>query len=142
MSSPGLEFATGAQGVSELKQVTGSGHRELEKVFIAAINGGVNPQVMQAMRSLLDFIFISQSLLFSEETLVTLSDSLHNFHLSKESILKAGGRQGKKGSINHFCIPKLEMLHVIAAVHACWSPISVDNRHNREVPHYTRQGTI
>lgn len=103
-----------AQGVSELRQVTGREYRELEKVFVAAINGGVDSSVMRAIRSLLDFIFQSQSLLFNEEALHALSEALCEFHAYKNAIIEAGGRRGKNGPINHFCIPKLEMLHIIS----------------------------
>ncbi|KJA18321.1 hypothetical protein HYPSUDRAFT_145116 [Hypholoma sublateritium FD-334 SS-4] len=102
-----------AQGVSGLKQVTGREYRELEKVFIAAINGGVNPPVMCAMRSLVDFIFQSQNLLFYGETFHALSEALREFHWYKTAVIAAGGRLGKNGVINHFRIPKLEMLHII-----------------------------
>lgn len=102
-----------AQGVSGLKQVTGREYRELEKIFIAAINGGVDPLVMRAMRSLLDFIFQAQNLIIYEETLHALSEALREFHWYKNAIIAAGGRRGKNGPINHFRIPKLEMLHII-----------------------------
>ncbi|KAG6809837.1 hypothetical protein H0H87_011523, partial [Tephrocybe sp. NHM501043] len=36
-------------GVSKLKQVTGREYRELQKVFIASINGAVDPPVMRAL---------------------------------------------------------------------------------------------
>jgi len=102
-----------AQGVSSLKQVTGREYRELQKVFIAAINGGIPPPVLCALRSLLDFIFQAQNLLLYDETLHALSEALREFHWYKASIIAAGGRRGKNGIINHFRIPKLEMLLII-----------------------------
>jgi hypothetical protein len=103
-----------AQGVSKLKQVTGREYRELEKVFIAAINGGVPPLVMRSLRALLDFIFQSQNLIFYGETFHALQEALREFHWYKNSIIQAGGRQGKTGIINNFRIPKLEMLQIIS----------------------------
>jgi len=103
-----------AQGVSGLKQVTGREYRELEKVFIAAINGGVPPPVLRALRALVDFIFQSQNLLFYKETFHALSEALREFHWYKTAIIAAGGRRGKNGIIPHFHIPKLEMLQMIA----------------------------
>ncbi|KAG6906603.1 hypothetical protein DXG01_012984 [Tephrocybe rancida] len=102
-----------ANGVSKLTQVTGREYRELEKVFIAVINGAVDSRVMCALRALLDFIFQSQSLVFYDETCEALSAALSEFHDNKQAIVDAGGRRGKKGIINHFRIPKLEMLHII-----------------------------
>ena len=67
-----------AQGVSSLKQVTGQEYWELQKVFIAAINGGVLSLVLYALYSLLDFIFQAQNLLLYNETLLghMLSEAL------------------------------------------------------------------
>ncbi|KAG6913058.1 hypothetical protein DXG01_010002, partial [Tephrocybe rancida] len=64
-----------ANGVSKLKQVTGREYRELEKVFIAVINGGVDSRVMRALRALVDFIFQAQNLVFFGETMTALSTS-------------------------------------------------------------------
>lgn len=102
-----------ASGVSKLKQVTGREHRELEKVIIAAINGAVHPDVMRALRAIVDFIFQSQNIVFYGETFHALDEALREFHHFKSSIITAGGRRGKKGVINHFQIPKLEMLQTV-----------------------------
>ena len=59
-------------GVSKLKQVTGREHRELEKVFIAVIAGGVSDDTLQAMRALLEFIFHAQDLFLYDETVHAL----------------------------------------------------------------------
>jgi len=65
-----------AQSVSSLKQVTGQEYQELQKIFIAAINGGVPPPVLCALHSLLDFIFQAQNLLLYNKTLYVLSKAL------------------------------------------------------------------
>ena len=79
------------QGISKLKQVTGCKYRELEKVFIAVINGGVPPLVLHALCALLDFIFQSQNPLFYGETFHALAEALREFHWYKDSIIQAGG---------------------------------------------------
>ncbi|KAG6903548.1 hypothetical protein DXG01_016977, partial [Tephrocybe rancida] len=68
---------------------------------------------MRTLRALLDFIFQSQNLVFYNETCEALSAALSEFHDNKQAIIDAGGRRGTKGIINHFHIPKLEMLHII-----------------------------
>ena len=100
-------------GVSKLKQVTGREHRELEKVFIAVIAGGVSDDTLQAMRALLEFIFHAQDLFLYNETIHALHESLWEFHHYKSAIIRDGGRKGKRGIIEHFEIPKLEMLQII-----------------------------
>ena len=100
-------------GVSKLKQVTGRKHRELEKVFIAVIAGRVSNDTLQAMRALLEFIFHAQDLFLYNETIHVLHESLWEFHHYKSAIIHDGGRKGKRGIINHFEIPKLEMLQII-----------------------------
>jgi hypothetical protein len=100
-------------GISKLKQVTGREHRELEKVFIAVIAGGVSDDTLRAMRALLEFIFHAQDLFLYDETVHALRESLREFHHYKSAIIHDGGRKGKRGIIEHFEIPKLEMLHII-----------------------------
>ena len=59
-----------AQDVSSMKLVIGQEYWELQKVFIAAINGGIPPPVLYALHFLLDFIFQAQNLLLYNETLL------------------------------------------------------------------------
>jgi hypothetical protein len=103
-----------SNGISKLKQVTGREHRELEKVFIAIIAGGVSEDTLRAMRALLEFIFHAQDLFLYDETLHALRESLREFHHYKSAIIHDGGRKGKRGIIDHFEIPKLEMLQIIS----------------------------
>ncbi|KAG6903659.1 hypothetical protein DXG01_015960, partial [Tephrocybe rancida] len=68
---------------------------------------------MCALRALVDFIFQVQNLVFFGETMTALSTALQEFHDNKQAIIAAGGRHGKKGDMDHFRIPKLEMLLII-----------------------------
>ena len=96
-----------------MKQVTGREHRELEKVFIAVIAGGVSDNTLRAMHALLEFIFHAQDLFLYDETVYALHESLREFHHYKSAIIHDEGWKGKRGIIKHFEIPKLEMLHII-----------------------------
>ncbi|KAF9470572.1 hypothetical protein BDN70DRAFT_763084, partial [Pholiota conissans] len=69
--------------------------------------------VMRAMRAIMDFIFCSQSLLLSEEALTFLDNYLQEFHIHKVSIVESHGRLHANGPVDHFHIPKLEMLGII-----------------------------
>lgn len=101
-------------GISKLKQVTGREHRALQKVLVPVIAGAVDDKVLGAIRSMVDFIFIGQSLLFYDEHLFSLQQALREFHTLKSAIQAAGGRRGKKGVIAHWNIPKLELMNSVS----------------------------
>lgn len=103
------------KGVSNLKQLTGREHRDLEKILVVVAAGGVADKVLQALRALVEFIFLAQSLLFYPEHFHGLKEALKEFHAYKNHIYRAGGRRGKKGHHNHFNIPKLELMQGVEA---------------------------
>lgn len=98
------------EGVSNLKQVTGHDHCAMQRYIIAAIVGGIPPKFLLAICSLLDFCYFSQMPCFDHDALTKVEASLGTFHDNKLAILTAGGRQGSKGSLDHWEIPKLELL--------------------------------
>ncbi|KAG1866444.1 hypothetical protein C8R48DRAFT_600483 [Suillus tomentosus] len=112
-----------ANGVSALKQLTGREHRDLEKLLPAVIVGAVPNDVACALRAITEFIFQAQNLFLYEETLHSLTEALCEFHHYKASIIAAGGRRGKNGPLNHFQIPKLELMqHVAQSTRAMGAP--------------------
>ena len=102
------------EGVSNLKQVTGHHHRAMQRYIIAAIAGGVPPKFLLAIHSLLDFRYFAQMPHFDHDALTKVEASLGTFHDNKSAILTAGGRQGSKGSLDHWEIPKLELLQHVS----------------------------
>lgn len=100
-------------GVSKLKQCTGREHRELETLIVAVAAGAVPDSVLCAIRALLDFIYQAQNVYHYDDTLYALTQALDEFHSHKFSILEAGGRTGKTGALNHFQIPKLELMQQV-----------------------------
>ncbi|KAG1877528.1 hypothetical protein F4604DRAFT_1880428 [Suillus subluteus] len=101
-------------GISTLKQLTGQEHRDLEKLLPGVIVGAVPNEVACALRAITEFIFQAQNLFVYNETLHSLSEALCEFHHYKDSILTAGGRRGKNSPLNHFQIPKLELMQHVA----------------------------
>ncbi|KAG6852201.1 hypothetical protein H0H87_010598, partial [Tephrocybe sp. NHM501043] len=63
-------------GISKLKQLTGREHGELEKIIIAAAGDALPDTAMEPIRSLLDFIFQAQNLVFYDETVTALRHNL------------------------------------------------------------------
>ncbi|KAF9222828.1 hypothetical protein BS17DRAFT_836007 [Gyrodon lividus] len=103
-----------ANSVSTLKQCTGHEHRDLEKLLPAVSMGAIPDDVLCAIRSITEFIFLAQDQFVYDETLHALTKALREFHHFKPSIIAAGGCRGKNGPLNHFQIPKLELTqHVL-----------------------------
>jgi hypothetical protein len=112
-----------ANGISTLKQCTGREHRDLQKLLPAVAVGGIPDDVLCALRSITEFIFLAQDQFLYDETLHALNEALREFHHFKPSILAAGGRRGKNGPLDHFQIPKLELAqHVVRSTRAMGAP--------------------
>lgn len=62
-----------AHGISKLKQVTGREHRDLEKIIVVVIAGAVKPQVLCAIRSLVEFIFQAQAILIYHDQVFAIT---------------------------------------------------------------------
>ena len=105
-------------GVSSLKQVTGREHRDLQRYILGIIAGAVPDEFTICMRALLDLHYLAQMPHVPIDALEEIEAALKIFHDYKKIILDSGYRVGKKNSpINHFEIPKLELLHsVVAAI--------------------------
>jgi hypothetical protein len=112
-----------ANSVSTLKQLTSCEHQDLEKLLPGVIFGAVSNEVACALCAITEFIFQAQNLFLYNETLHSLSKALREFHYYKDSILASGGRCGKNGPLDHFQIPKLELMqHVIQSTWAMGAP--------------------
>ena len=100
-SYPGLRHFK--EGVSSVTQWTGTEHKEMEKVFLGVLAGGVNSKVLTVARSLLDFIYYSQFQLHTSKTLEKLENCLKTFHENKQIFIDLEIRK-------HFNIPKLHAI--------------------------------
>jgi hypothetical protein len=97
-------------GVTNLSQMTGKEHREMEKVFIGIMAGLVPEDVMPVIRAAIDFIYYAQLPSHTETTVKALEDALKLFHDSKDVFIRYQVR-------THFNINKLHsMLHYPTAI--------------------------
>jgi len=96
--------------VSHVKQMTGRDHWDLARTIVAMIAGTAEPPFICAIRALIDFIYQAQSPTFTESSLCDMENSLSEFHRYKHAILEAGARRGKSKEMEHFWIPKLELI--------------------------------
>lgn len=99
---PGLRHFK--EGISPIKQWTGADHKQLQRVFVSALVGTTpHHDVINAGRSLLDFIYLAQYHSHTDETLLALQHALDDFHDLKNIFSELECRQ-------HFNIPKLHSL--------------------------------
>lgn len=100
-----------ASGVTHLNQMTGREHRDIQRSIVAVIAGSVSPGFLRAIRATIDFIYIAQFPAHTKSTILAMTSALREFHENKQHILDAGARAGKKGAMDHFNIPKLELFN-------------------------------
>ncbi|KAJ7628187.1 hypothetical protein DFH06DRAFT_1141333 [Mycena polygramma] len=104
-------------GISKAKQLTGRDHREMMRYIVALIEGAVSLGFLQAIANLNAFFYRGQAPMLREDDLRQMDRELLTFHQSKQHILDAGARKGKKGKVKHWYIPKMEFLQsVVPAV--------------------------
>ena len=102
------------EGVLKLKQVMGPDHHAVQRYIIGVIAGAVPLKFLMAISALLDFWYLTQMPCFDDNILNKIKALLDAFHENKSAIISAGGRQGSNGPLNHWQIPKIELLqHVI-----------------------------
>ncbi|KAG1884265.1 hypothetical protein F4604DRAFT_1978027 [Suillus subluteus] len=99
-----------AHGVSHVQQMTRREHQDIQHTIIATIAGVADVDFIRAIRALIDFIYQAQSPTFTLSSIAAMSASLGEFHRFKGAIINTEARRGTSGPIEHFEIPKLELL--------------------------------
>ena len=128
------------EGISELKQVTGREHRDIESVLIGVIADAAPTGFVTALRALMDFRYLAQARHIDSNTIQDISSKLAEFHQHKQTILDLGARVGKGGKkMIHFEIPKLELLQSVTesipwtAATIQWSADPTERAHITEI---------
>ncbi|KAF7363212.1 hypothetical protein MVEN_00674000 [Mycena venus] len=91
-------------GITSVSQWTGTEHKEMEKVFLGLIAAGAHPQMVAAVRGLIDFAYFASLESHTSITLAGMRDALDTFHTNKQIFIELKGRS------NHFNIPKIHSL--------------------------------
>ncbi|KAF8880392.1 hypothetical protein BD779DRAFT_1675909 [Infundibulicybe gibba] len=137
---PHTGFRHFTEGISNLQQVTGRKHRDVERYLIPVIADGVPTRFLIALRALMDFRYLEQARVIDERACTLLQASLKEFHDNKASILAADARQGKqRRPINNWHIPKLEFFQsVVPGVRLNgppiqWSADTTEHAHITEI---------
>ena len=96
-------------GITGLSKVTGKEHDEMARILLGLIvdlrlPNNQNPvRLIRAVRALLDFLYLAQYPVHTNETLRALDDALNRFHANKEIFVDLGVQEA-------FKIPKLHSL--------------------------------
>lgn len=135
-----VRFRSFPEGISKLKQVTGRAQRDVQRYIIGVIAGAVPQDFVIAIRSLMDFRYLSQSTILDDDGCSLISASLAEFHHHKAAILAAGARVGKGNQpIDNWYIPKLELMQSVEPSIRCvgtaiqWSADLTEHAHITEV---------
>ena len=103
-------------GISQLNCVTGSEHDNICRFLLGLIinipldTQSHNVRVVWATRAILEFLYLAQYPVHTEETLGYLEVALQRFHDNKEVFIQLGIR-------DHFNIPKVHfMLHYVQSI--------------------------
>ncbi|KAJ6606839.1 hypothetical protein B0H10DRAFT_2166969 [Mycena sp. CBHHK59/15] len=92
-------------GISTVSQWTGSEHKEMEKVFLGLISAGAHPEMVKAVRGLIDFAYFASLQSHTSKTLLGLRNTLDTFHAHKQIFIELSGHK------DHFNTPKIHALN-------------------------------
>ncbi|KAH9942200.1 uncharacterized protein BXZ73DRAFT_87866 [Epithele typhae] len=98
------------KGISLVSQWTGTEYKGMERVFLGALTGAAKPDVVRAVRAVLDFIYYAHFEAHTSRSLARLESVWRAFHAHKHIFTSLGIR-------NHYNIPKIH-----AALHY---PVSI-----------------
>ena len=140
---PATGYRQFAEGIANLKQVTGREHRDIQRYLISVIAGATpNRSFLIAVQALMDFRYAAQAPRISDRDCAKIEQSLSLFHQHKDAIIKAGARRGKKNKpITNWHIPKLESFQSVApSIRNCgvpiqWSADVTERAHISEIKH-------
>jgi hypothetical protein len=132
-------------GISQLKQVTGREHRDVQRYILPVIAGAVSKGFLTAVRALMDFRYLAQAPTIGDDVCHLIEEALKEFHAHKLAIIEAGARCGEKGKvIDNWYIPKLEFLQsVVPSIRASgaafqWSADITEHVHITEIKNPAR----
>jgi hypothetical protein len=77
-------------GITRVSQLTGRENKDMAKVFVGAIAGGLDAQAVRASRALLDFLFLSHYARLCDDQLEHLQGSLELFDELKDAFRATG----------------------------------------------------
>ena len=102
------------EGISNLKQVTGCEHHNIQHYFVGVIAGAVSQDFLIAICANMDFCYTAQAEEIDEDGCEAILASINEFHQHKSGITDAEARVGKGNRpINNWYTPKLELMQSV-----------------------------
>lgn len=117
-----------SKGITSLSRITGQEHGDICRILLGLIIGMKLPgnrspvQLLRAVRSILDFLYLAQLPSHTDETLQHLHTALETFHENKSIFIDLGIR-------NNFNLPKLHSLQHYAS---CIESLGTTDNYNTE----------
>ncbi|KAF8181570.1 hypothetical protein BJ912DRAFT_1023540 [Pholiota molesta] len=100
---PGFGLRHFKNGISALSQISGSEHKNMAKILLGCLVGIMPSPGIQAVKVLLDFIYLAQYSTHSTETLDYMKNALKDFHSTNTR--------------SHFNLPKIHsLLHYVESI--------------------------
>ncbi|KAJ6629713.1 hypothetical protein B0H10DRAFT_2208669 [Mycena sp. CBHHK59/15] len=98
------------RGISLVSQWTGNEYKNMEKVFLGALNGATDSDVLRAVRGIMDFVYYAHFETHTTASLAKLEAAWKLFHAHKHVFIT-------KEIHEHFNIPKIHsMQHYVAMI--------------------------
>ncbi|KAH8102731.1 hypothetical protein BXZ70DRAFT_890478 [Cristinia sonorae] len=97
------------KGITSLSQLTGREHADICRILLGLVAdmplpGGVSPvRLVRCVRAILDFLYLAQYPVHTDNTLALLAEALDRFHVNKDIFIQLNIRTG-------WNIPKLHFL--------------------------------
>ncbi|KAF8141813.1 hypothetical protein EV363DRAFT_1392225 [Boletus edulis] len=103
-------------GIMDLKQVCVRTKRDVQRYLVVVIAGTMNPNVVVAIRALLEFRYMFQAPALTTACCDKVEAALQEFHRHKNAIIESGLRRvPTTGAVlEHWRIPKLELFQSVA----------------------------
>jgi hypothetical protein len=111
-----VSFRHFASGVAHQPQASGRDHRDMERQIVPVLDGAgaVMDEFIHTIRLMVEFIYCAQDPVYTDSSISVMERALVDFHSRKQCILDLGVWRGMKGTIDHFNIPKLELMSSFA----------------------------
>ncbi|KAF8546496.1 hypothetical protein OG21DRAFT_1479667 [Imleria badia] len=122
-------------GITKLKQVGGQTQRDVQWYLIAVIAGDIDTDIVMVVCALMEFRYLSQAPAITSQTQDRIQVALNEFHDHKQAIVDLGLHRGQKMVMDHFHIPKLELMqHVVPSIMQIgsllqWSADTMEHAH-------------
>ncbi|KAJ7508227.1 hypothetical protein B0H11DRAFT_1704649, partial [Mycena galericulata] len=94
-------------GISTVSQWTGTEHKEMEKVFLGLVAAGAHPELIKAVRAIMDFACLASLQSHTSTTLLALRTALDDFHAHKQIFIDLKGRKENFNILTAWWPPRL-----------------------------------